>query len=185
MNAITIVSAGLSRPSSTLRLAEAIAAQFPGEKISTVEIRELLPDLAQAMAGGGLSAPLEQAISKLVDAHALIIATPVMKASYSGMLKLFFDVLDPSLLQGKPVVLAATGGSGRHALMLDHAMRPLLNFMRATVVPTGVFATAEDLASLGTGGELDTRIGRAAEELGALMPICSARASAEVVSAGA
>jgi FMN reductase len=92
--------------------------------------------------------------------------TPVFSASYSGLFKTFFDVLEPGTLDGTPVLVAATAGTARHSLVLDHALRPLFSYLHAVVVPTGVFAATDDFGSAGT--DLDTRIGRAAGELAAL-----------------
>ena len=89
--------------------------------------------------------------------------TPVFNASYSGLFKMFFDALDPDALTGTPVLIAATAGTARHSLVLDHAMRPLFAYLRAVVVPTGVFAATEDFGSPG----LSDRITRAAAELAA------------------
>ena len=97
-------------------------------------------------------------------------------ASYSGLFKMFFDVLDTDALAGKPVLIAATAGTARHSLVLDHALRPLFAYLRAVVVPTGVFAATEDFGGPGS-DELTDRITRAASELAALWSPTS-RASA-------
>ena len=91
--------------------------------------------------------------------------TPVFSASYSGVFKSFFDILEAGALAGKPVLVAATAGSARHSLVLDHALRPLFAYLRAVVVPTGIFAATEDFGSHG----LSDRITRAAAELAALV----------------
>lgn len=100
--------------------------------------------------------------------------TPVFSASYSGLFKSFFDVLDRDALAGKPVLIAATGGSARHSLVLEHAMRPLFAYLRAVVVPTGVYAASEDWGAQGLAG----RIERAAAELSRLMGGLSREAAA-------
>ena len=89
--------------------------------------------------------------------------TPVFSASYSGLFKTFFDVLETGALDGKPVLIAATAGTARHSLVLEHALRPLFAYLHAVVVPTGVFAATEDFA----GTDLDARVVRAAGELAA------------------
>ncbi len=99
------------------------------------------------------------------DADGLIAVTPVFSASYSGLFKTFFDVLEEGTLDGTPVLVAATAGTARHSLVLEHALRPLFTYLHAVVVPTGVFAATDDF---GDGG-LDRRIQRAAGELAALM----------------
>ena len=93
------------------------------------------------------------------------MVTPVFSASYSGLFKTFFDVLETGALDGKPVLVAATAGTARHSLVLEHALRPLFAYLHAVVVPTGVFAATEDFA----GTDLDTRVDRAAGELALLM----------------
>ncbi len=80
----------------------------------------------------------------MTSADAVIAVTPVFSASYSGLFKSFFDVLDEDALDGKPVLIGATGGTARHSLVLEHALRPLFAYLRATVVPTAVFAATED-----------------------------------------
>ncbi len=105
----------------------------------------------------------------MAEADAVIAVTPVFSASYSGLFKSFFDVLEDGTLAGKPVLIAATAGTARHSLVLDFAMRPLFAYLRADVVPTGVFAASSDFGSgagVGVGGgSLSTRIDRAAGEL--------------------
>ena len=90
---------------------------------------------------------------------------PVFNGSYSGLFKMFFDALDKDSLAGTPVLIAAAAGSARHSLVLDHALRPLFAYLRAVVVPTGIFAATEDFGSHG----LSDRITRAAAELAALV----------------
>ena len=93
------------------------------------------------------------------------MVTPVFAASYSGLFKTFFDVLEPEVLDGKPVLVAATAGTPRHSLVLEHALRPLFSYLHAVVVPTGVFAATDDFGHPG----LEARIERAAGELAALV----------------
>jgi FMN reductase len=98
------------------------------------------------------------------------VVTPVFAASYSGLFKTFVDVLEPGVLDGKPVLIAATGGTARHSMVLDHALRPLFTHLRAVVVPTGVFAASEDFGATDE-GHLDKRVRRAAGELAALLGV--------------
>ena len=107
-------------------------------------------------------------IDKVVAADGLVVVTPIFKASYPGLFKSFFDVLDADVLTGKPVVLAATGGTARHSLAIDFAMRPLFAYMQAMAVPTGVFASPYDWGSEGTNA-LGDRIDRAVAELVSLL----------------
>lgn len=169
MTTIVIVSAGLSVPSSTSLLAERLgkAAQdrltSAGHPVDVrhIELRGLAHALADNLLTGFPSGELASAIEAVTTADALIAVTPIFSASYSGLFKTFFDVIDKDALRGKPVLLAATGGTARHSLALDHALRPLFAYLHAKVVATGVFAATEDFGHPG----LDERIALAAREL--------------------
>ena len=175
MTSIVVVSAGLSVPSSSRILADSLGAATQrtlsalGQE-STVEVIELR-DLAHLVIDNQLTGfptgALADAVRRVAEADAVIAVTPVFSASYSGLFKSFFDVLDDDTLAGKPVLIAATAGTARHSLVLDYAMRPLFAYLRADVVPTGVFAASSDFgAGAGVGGgSLSTRIDRAAGEL--------------------
>jgi FMN reductase len=171
---IAVISAGLSQPSSTRllagKLAEATAGQLPaGTEVITIELRDLAHDIVNALLTGFPAPALREAIEQVVSADALIAVTPLYSGSYNGLFKSFFDVLDPGALTGKPVLIAATGGTARHSLALEHAIRPLFSYLRAITVPTAVFAATEDWgAGGGTGEALTERIERAGAELAAL-----------------
>jgi len=167
---IVVLTAGLAVPSSTRllgdQLADAVAAAVSarGEAVSFeyVEVRELAQDLASFMTSGGIATQRLTAVrEQLSRADGLIAVTPVFSASFSGLFKMFIDALDTDALNAMPVLIAATAGSARHSLVLDHALRPLFSHLRAVVLPTGVFAATEDFGDAG----LDERIGRAAAEL--------------------
>ncbi|MBY8340137.1 FMN reductase [Streptomyces spinosirectus] len=165
---LVVVSAGLSVPSSTRlladRLAAAVGRQAPVDT-EVVELRELAVEIAHNFTNGFPGRALSAAIEAVTGADGLIVVTPVFSASYSGLFKSFFDVLDKGALAGKPVLIAATGGTARHSLVLDHALRPLFAYLRAVVVPTGVYAASEDWGAEG----LEGRVDRAAGELAGLM----------------
>ncbi|MFD3837620.1 FMN reductase [Streptomyces sp. NPDC058642] len=166
---LVVVSAGLSAPSSTRLLADRLAAaveRLAPAEVQVVEVRDLAVAIAHQLTSGFPGRALAAAQDAVTGADALIVVTPVFSASYSGLFKSFFDVLDKDALAGKPVLIAATGGSARHSLVLDHALRPLFSYLRAVVVPTGVYAASEDWGAEG----LDGRIERAAGELVALLP---------------
>ncbi|RBY90751.1 FMN reductase [Blastococcus sp. TF02A-26] len=173
---LAVVSAGLSTPSSTRLLADRLttatvdALRQRGEDatVEHVELREHARGLADHLVTGFPAGELEAALDTVVGADGLIAVTPVFSASYSGLFKTFFDVLDPDALSGRPVLMGATAGTARHSLVLEHAMRPLFAYLRAVVVPTGVFAAAEDWAD-GDGGALLPRVQRAAGELADLI----------------
>jgi FMN reductase len=173
---LAVVSAGLGNPSSTRLLADRLSAaatralEALGEsvEIDVIELRPLAHALADSMLTGFASGDLATAVEQVRRADALIAVTPVFSASYSGLFKSFFDVLDPESLTGTPVLVAATAGTARHSLVLDHALRPLFSYLRATIVPTGVFAATEDFGKTAA-GPLDERIERAARELATLV----------------
>jgi FMN reductase len=172
---IAVISAGLSQPSSTRllagKLAEATAGQLPaGTEVITIELRDLAHDIVNALLTGFPAPALREVIEQVVGADALIAVTPLYSGSYNGLFKSFFDVLDPGALAGKPVLIAATGGTARHSLALEHAIRPLFSYLRAVTVPTAVFAATEDWgAAGGTGDGLAERIERAGAELAGLV----------------
>ena len=175
---LAVVSAGLSNPSSTRLLADrlttaavaALRARGDDVTVEVVELRAHARDLADNLLTGFANRPLQAAVDTVVGADALIAVTPIFSASYSGLFKTFFDVLDKDALAGKPVLLGATAGTARHSLVLEHAMRPLFAYLRAVVVPTAVFAASEDWAGGdGAARGLAGRIDRAADELAALV----------------
>lgn len=116
----------------------------------------------------------------MLAADALVAVTPVFKASFTGLFKMFFDILDPKSLVGMPVIVAATAGTPRHSLVLEYAVRPLFAYLHASVVPTGIFAATDDFGSA-AGEALSERIARAARGV-AEAPEARARADAEQVA---
>jgi FMN reductase len=169
MSHLVILSAGTSQPSTTRMLADRIAAaslerlrELGGTAtVGAIEVAPLAVDVARTSVSGVPSADLQAAIEQLAAADAVIAAAPVYKAGISGLFKSFVDVLDNDLLIAKPVVLAATAGSSRHALVVDEQMRSLFAYMRALTLPTSVFAAPEDWGA----AELGERVRRAATEL--------------------
>lgn len=173
MRSLVVLTAGLSEPSSTRRLAETIAEATEakisarGEGVNThiIEVRTLASELATAMTNWAAPTPqLDEAKELLSTADGFIAVTPAFQGSYSGLFKMFFDVLDAHALEELPTIVAATGGSPRHALILDYALRPLLNYLHAHVVPTGIFQATEDLGTA-EGARIRSRIERAATQL--------------------
>jgi FMN reductase len=170
---LTVISAGTSEPSSTRMLADRLAQRtidllrdmgHPAV-VRVVELAPLAVDIARAAVNGPVSDELQTAIEKVADADAIIACTPVYKAGISGLFKSFVDVLDNDLLIAKPVLLAATAGSSRHALVVDEQMRPLFAYMRALTVPTSVFVASEDWGD----PDLSERIRRSATELAVIL----------------
>jgi FMN reductase len=170
---VVVVNAGVSDPSSTKMLADRLslrveaAAQRDGRTVETqhLDLRELLPELSGALASGHLGPKFTAAIEKLADADGIIATAPVYKAGPSGLFTSFFQVLDNDLLIAKPVVLGATAGTARHALVVDEQMRSMFAFLRTMTAPTSVFAATEDWQDKALGKRID----RAARELVVLM----------------
>lgn len=170
---LVALSAGVRAPSSTRALSDAVlgavgdllAVRGETTTTRTVEVREHAMDATSALLDGRRSPALTEAVDAVETADVLVVATPVYNGSYSGLFKAFLDVVDPNALAGKVVVLAATGGSVRHSLVIDHKLRPLFAFLQAAAVPTGVFAAPEDWLAPGQpDAALTVRITQAAAE---------------------
>lgn len=144
---LVAVSGGRQRPSKSAALAEhlldLIADEFPCEQ-HLVELGQLAPQLAGAVWRSQLPDTVERELSIVEQADILVVTTPVYRGSYTGLFKHFFDFIDQDALVDTPVLLAATGGSERHALMIDHQLRPLFSFFQARTLPLGVYATDKD-----------------------------------------
>lgn len=170
---IAVVTAGLSQPSSSRLLADqlaaaaqqALGASGSSVEVDVIELRELGHSLIDNLLTGFPSGELAVATEQVRTADALIAVTPVFNASYSGLFKSFFDVLDEGALRGKPVLMGATAGTARHSLVLEFAMRPMFAYLKADVLPTAVFAASEDFGASGTSGSLSARVARAGAEL--------------------
>jgi FMN reductase len=170
---LVVVSAGLSQPSSTRLLADRLSAavltaagrQGLRPDVRVIELRDLAHAITDHLLTGFPPAALKEALDAVAAADALIAVSPIFTASYSGLFKSFFDVLDKDALAGKPVLIAATAGTARHSLALDHALRPMFAYLRAIVMPTAVFAASDDWGADSADGTLRSRIDRAAAEL--------------------
>ncbi|WP_026373164.1 CE1759 family FMN reductase [Agrococcus lahaulensis] len=181
---IAVVSAGLGEPSSTKLLADrlrdatlsALTAHGQTAEAVDVVLRPLAQDIASHMLTHNPSEALAAAIAEVVDAEAIIAVTPTFNMSYSGLFKSFFDVIEEGQLASIPTALGATGGSARHSMVMDTAMRPMFAYLKAQVVPTGVFAASEDW---GTASGLDRRIAREGQELADLMVALPRRRDAD------
>lgn len=170
---LVVVTAGTSNPSSTALLAEKTrdgvarnaAEDDAALRISIIELRELQLEIGNGLVSGRGGWGIEQANATIAAADGLIAATPVYKAEPSALFSGFFQLLDRDALLGTPVVLAATAGTSRHALVVDGQMRSMFAYLRALVVPTSLFAASEDWND----PALTRRIRRAARELWLLM----------------
>jgi len=174
---LVAVTAGLAQPSSTRLLANRLVAATEARlrersirpRTQIIELREHAQDLASNLLTGFPGPSLRTATDVVMSADGLIAVTPIFNASYSGLFKTFFDVLERDSLAGGAVLIAATGGTARHSLALEHAIRPLFAYLGAATVPTAVYAAAEDWGEGDAAAEpsLVERIDRAAEELAA------------------
>lgn len=165
---IVVISAGLGSPSSSRLLAEQLQAASSVElgklgeqsNLRLVELRDLAVDIANNLVTGYAAPALQEVIDAVQQADGVIAVTPVFSASFSGLFKSFFDLIDPKSLAGTPVILAATGGTARHSMVIDFALRPLFGYLRAAIVPTGVFAAPDDWGDV----RLNQRVTQAASE---------------------
>jgi FMN reductase len=170
---LVVVSAGVSDPSTTRMLADRVAGKTlealrrngSGANASVIELAPIAADIARAVVTGHLDGPVQDAIDRIAAADGLVVSTPVCKAGISGLFKSFIDILDDELIIATPVVLAATAGTERHAMVVDDHLRPLFAFLRALPAPTSLFAAPGDWASTA----FARRIERAAAELAHLM----------------
>ena len=177
---IVVITAGLSQPSTSRLLADRLAeatdralrllsdAQERAD-ITVVELRDLAHEITDHLLTGFAPPRLAEAIEAVTNADGIIAVSPVFSASYSGLFKSFFDVLDDGVLDSKPVLIGATGGTARHSLALEFALRPLFAYLRANVAPTAVFAASEDFGTAGSGTTLSVRADRAGRELADLV----------------
>jgi FMN reductase len=170
---LVLVSAGTGDPSATRMLADRTAERAvalagrhgAAVAVSVIELREISADISVALTSQLVKPGLQQAIDMLAQADGIVAATPVYKAGASGLFTSFFQVLDNDLLIAKPVVLAATAGTARHALVADDQMRSLFAYLRTMTAPTSLFAAPDDWGD----PALAQRIDRAAFELVLLM----------------
>jgi FMN reductase len=175
---VVVIQAGLGQPSSTRLLGERLAEATRDallergveSQVEVVELRDHAQALASTLLTGFATGELRAALDSVAAADAVIAVTPVYQGSFSGLFKTFVDVLDDGSLRGTPVLLAATAGTARHSLVLEHAMRPVFTYLKAVTVPTAVFAASEDWGSGGTAdGGLARRVEVAAGELADLV----------------
>lgn len=189
---IAVVTAGLRDPSSTRLLADRLAAATAAAlqergvpaQVEVIEVRELGHDLINMMLTGFAAPALQVALDTVAAADGVVAVSPIFSGSYNGLFKLFFDALPDTDLVGTPVLIGATAGTPRHSLALDHALRPLLTYLRAVVVPTGVFAATDDFGAVGASppdGEapLSSRVERGARELAELVARAAPKATVD------
>ncbi|MDO5644509.1 MAG: NAD(P)H-dependent oxidoreductase [Dermabacter sp.] len=151
---VAVVQAGLSTPSTTSRLADTLqgalvhALEQAGHAahVQRINLRDIAVGVTEATLSGIMPEAVEEALAHVQAAHILVAVTPTFNASYSGIFKSFFDLVEPRSLVGTTAILGATGGTSRHSLVIDMSMRPLFSYLRAMPVPTSIFASADDFA---------------------------------------
>lgn len=177
---LVVVAAGTSVPSSTRMLADQLTKATTGAlarhgrdvNVTVLEVRELAHEVVDATFTRFPGDKLKAALEEIGRADGVIAVTPTYNQSYSGLFKALFDVVEPGTLAGVPVALGATGGTARHSLAIDYALRPMFAYLKADVVPTTVFAASEDFGAVTTAADensLASRAGRVGTELGDYM----------------
>lgn len=146
---VVAVSGSVQHPSRTLVLLQALvdrlAQQLPIE-VRLIELAKVGPQFAGVLRREALPAAVQEDLHAIESADLLIAASPVYRASYTGLFKHLFDFVHHEALKNVPVLLAATGGSDRHALIIDHQLRPLFGFFQALSLPMGVYASETDFS---------------------------------------
>lgn len=180
---IAVVSGGLGDPSQSRMLAdrlaeattEALSRSGVVPEVHVIELRLLATAISDALIAHNNSPALQDAIDQVLQADGVIAVTPTFKASYSGLFKSFWDLIDEEEFAGTPVLLGATGGTARHSLIIDQAMRPLFAYLKAVTAPVSVFAASDDWGEAQGAAEstktepIHVRIASAGESLAALL----------------
>jgi FMN reductase len=188
MTKLTVISGGLREPSSTRLLADRITAAAQAAladrnltmTASVIELRPLGRQIIDAMLAGFAAPELESAFETVADADGVVAVSPAFNASFSGLFKSFFDVLPEDTLSDMPVLIAATGGTERHSLVLEHALRPMFSYLHAVVSPTGVYAATDDFGAQHGSVGLSERIRKAADDFARLLQACGPRTRRDV-----
>jgi FMN reductase len=167
------ISGNLVRPSRTRVLVSGVLSEIERRGIGAVQLFDVLdagPKLGVALARDAAAGEVDRVLSAIESADALVVASPVYKASYTGLFKHIFDLVEPQALEGIPVIVGATGGSERHALAIEHQLRPLFAFFSAQTLPLGLYASGADFAAPDClAPQLQARIGQAVDQLQAAL----------------
>jgi FMN reductase len=138
------------------------------DRLSTHGVKTQIVDLcvlpADDLLGRSHSPEIGRALESVAAARLLLVGTPVYRASYSGLLKCFFDLLPQGALAGKTVILIATGGGPAHSLVIDYALRPLVASVGGLSVATGIYGTDAQFGANGPGASLLASVDRAVAE---------------------
>jgi FMN reductase len=179
---IVAVSGGLQRPSRTLALVqhllEGLADAYPVDT-RLIELGELVPQFGAVLQRAQLPPAVESVLREIETADLLLVASPIYRGTYTGLFKHLFDFVHHEALIDVPVLLAATGGSDRHALAIDHQLRPLFSFFQAHTLPIGVYATDKEFDNYRVASDaLQARIDLAVQRA---VPVLRQRAQARAV----
>ncbi|WP_434081158.1 CE1759 family FMN reductase [Sanguibacter sp. Z1732] len=175
---IVAISGGLNKPSSTRlltdRLVEAAVSELKARgvqaQVEVVELRDHAHDTVNAMLSGFPSGDLKGVLERLAAADGVIAVSPIYTTGASGLFKSFVDIIEKEALTGMPVLLGATGGTARHSLALEYAIRPMFTYLRTDVVTTAVFVATDDWSGQADDvNPLPARISRAGRELAELV----------------
>lgn len=166
---IVAITGSLSQPSRTRRLVEDVTARIQARSagaVTLIDIAEIAADLGSALSRGAASPALEQALTAIETADLVVAGSPIYKGSYTGFFKHLIDLVDYKALAGTPVALLATGGSNRHALAVEHQLRPLFGSFDAHTLPTAVFVVDRDIVdgrvvNEGVAKRIDALVGEA------------------------
>lgn len=163
------LAGSLNRPSKTRALVDLVASRSAirlGATTVTYDLVDLQPGLGLAATLDDLDPTTGAIVAQVLSADALVVGSPVYKGSYTGLFKHLFDLVEPAALAGKPVILTATGGGDRHALVIEHQLRPLFGFFEAATLPTGIYASPADFIDAEPASPaVLTRIDRAVDQL--------------------
>lgn len=165
------IAGSFNRPSKTYALVQSVADQVSdryGFSSKIYDLQDVGTSLGTAQWRKDLDDQAKAVIGEIVSADALIIGSPTFKGSYPGLFKHLIDLIDPHELRAKPIIITATGGGDRHALMVEHQLRPLFGFFMAHTLPTAVYASDRDFTDYKVSSEqLTNRINEVIGELSA------------------
>jgi FMN reductase len=168
------LAGSFNRPSKTYALVQNVA-DLAGEKYGFLskiyDLHDVGPSLGRSLWRKQLDEQAKAVVDDIVNADILVVGAPTYKGSYPGLFKHLIDLIEPHELRAKPIIITATGGGDRHALMVEHQLRPLFGFFMAHTLPTAVYASDRDFTDYRVASEpLSTRIGEVVGELAAFFP---------------
>ncbi|MGO4439241.1 FMN reductase [Rhizobium sp. RAF56] len=168
------IAGSFNRPSKTYALVEHIAglaAESYGLATKVYDLKDVGPSLGTALSRSELDQQARTVLDDIVNADVLVVGSPTYKGSYPGLFKHLIDLIEPNELRSKPIVVAATGGGDRHALIVEHQLRPLFGFFMAHTLPTAVYASDRDFVDYRVASQaLSERIGSVVDELATFVP---------------